>query len=283
MADIDALMEKATTSEEPEDAYELWRALFTQEKWHFIPVGEGEDMTIWIPVIAEHATFFAFSDMEKAQKFAVDNELFKENGKQMILSIPVKEFMENIDTYIEQGVDHFAMNGAWDMSMKSLKQTHEFLVVPFDLAALHERTQSDTSMENVRELYSSVFSIPAWYFIGNTDQDKTGVLMTEHEDTYAVHVFLSQYLAHVFLKEYSDSPLEMKDITDTTGDGKLDTESTTKPDATMQVFKLDPADGLNFLTQLDSEGKLMITLHSDNAELEAPVKKLMEIRQELGL
>jgi len=283
MVDIDALMEKATKSEEPEDAYELWRVLFTQEKWHFIPVGEGEDMTIWIPVIADHATFFAFSDMERAQKFAVENELFKEDDKQMILSIPVKEFMENIDTYIEQEVDHFAMNGAWDMSMDSLKQTHEFLVVPFDLAALHERSQSETSMDTIKELYSSVFSLPSWYFIGNTNQDKTGVLMTEHEDTYAVHVFLSQYLAHVFLKEYSESPLEMKDITDSTGDGKFDAASPTKPDMQMQVFKLDPGDGLNFLTQLDRGGKLIVTLHSDNAELEAPVGKLIEIKQELGL
>ncbi|HVE55325.1 MAG TPA: hypothetical protein VNB22_00750 [Pyrinomonadaceae bacterium] len=111
-ANFDALARKATQTNALEDLNALFGAAFDLKEWIFIMRG---DLTSAYPYIAANAGYAdsqpmvrAFTDSERAQRFARENNLAEPDGTCLTLNIPTEKIVEYLEGFMEHGA-----HGVW--------------------------------------------------------------------------------------------------------------------------------------------------------------------------
>jgi hypothetical protein len=112
-ANFDELARKAIDSNGAmEDLDNLYGAAFALSDWHFIARGEFPNVSPYIAANAEYANgqymVRAFTDTERLQRFAKENNLTEADGSTLILSIPTGKAVEYLEQFIAGGV-----HGVW--------------------------------------------------------------------------------------------------------------------------------------------------------------------------
>jgi hypothetical protein len=109
---FDALARKATQTNAIEDLNALFEAAFELKEWIFIMRG---DLTNAYPYIASNAGHAdnqpmvrAFTDSERAQRFARENNLAEADGTSLTLNIPTEKIIEYLEGFVEYGA-----HGVW--------------------------------------------------------------------------------------------------------------------------------------------------------------------------
>lgn len=110
---FDELSLKANAPNAPmEHLNALFGAAFALEKWDFIARGEMPNVNPYIAARADVADgqqmIRAFTDGERLQRFAKENNLTREDGSVDVLSIPTAGIVEYLEQFMEYGV-----HGVW--------------------------------------------------------------------------------------------------------------------------------------------------------------------------
>lgn len=110
---FDELSVKANQPNAPmEYLNELFGAAFALEKWDFVARGEFPNVNPYIAARADVAggqqMVRAFTDGERLQRFAKENNLTREDGSVNFLSIPIEGIVEYLEQFMEHGV-----HGVW--------------------------------------------------------------------------------------------------------------------------------------------------------------------------
>jgi hypothetical protein len=111
--DFDALTLKAMKSKGAMDDFNnLYGAAFALEKWNFIARGELPNVTPYVAANADYAggqqMVRAFTDTDRLQRFARENNLTGAGGAALILSIPTAGIIDYLEQFIAYGV-----HGIW--------------------------------------------------------------------------------------------------------------------------------------------------------------------------
>ncbi len=95
-----------------EDLDELYGAAFALPDWHFIARGTFPDVNPYIASNAEYADgqqmVRAFTDTDRLQRFAKENNLTQADGSALLLSIPTANIIDYLEQFIALGV-----HGVW--------------------------------------------------------------------------------------------------------------------------------------------------------------------------
>ncbi|HEX9962318.1 MAG TPA: hypothetical protein VGB00_15395 [Pyrinomonadaceae bacterium] len=108
-ADFDALTLKTEQSNHAmEDLNNLYGAAFSLSEWHFIARGEFPNVSPYVASNAQYADSLpmvrAFTDTNRLQRFARENNLTDADGGALILSIPTEKIVEYLEQFISDGV-----------------------------------------------------------------------------------------------------------------------------------------------------------------------------------
>ena len=111
--DFDALSRKANESGGAvADLNNVFGETFALEKWLFIARGELPNISPYVAANADYAggqqMIRAFTDADRLQRFAQDNNLTAADGSAQMLEIPVKGAVEYLEQFIKYGV-----HGVW--------------------------------------------------------------------------------------------------------------------------------------------------------------------------
>lgn len=110
---FDALARKAMQSGgAAEDIENLSKQIFALPKWHFIARGEFPEVNPYVASNADYADgqpmIRAFTDTNRLQRFAKENNLTKADGSTLMLDIPIDEIVDYLEKFIAHGV-----HGIW--------------------------------------------------------------------------------------------------------------------------------------------------------------------------
>lgn len=114
--DFDALCQKTMTGDvergDLTSLNNLYSAVFSLEKWHFIARGEFPNVN---PYIASNANYAggqhmirAFTDTERLTRFVKENHLENADGTHTLLSIPTEGIIDYLEKFMADGV-----HGVW--------------------------------------------------------------------------------------------------------------------------------------------------------------------------
>ncbi len=111
--DFDELSRRANAPNAPTDALnKLFGAAFALENWEFIARGELPNINPYVAARADVAggqqMIRAFTDSNRLQRFAKENNLTDASGATQILSIPTEGIVEYLEQFITYGV-----HGVW--------------------------------------------------------------------------------------------------------------------------------------------------------------------------
>lgn len=106
--DFDELSRKINVENPPMEAMnDLFGAAFSLEKWEFIARGEMPNVYPYVasnPTVSGNQPMIrAFTDAQRLQRFAKENNLTREDGSVDMLTIPTKEIVPYLENFIEQG------------------------------------------------------------------------------------------------------------------------------------------------------------------------------------
>ncbi len=135
--DFDALARKANESGSAiEDLNRLFGAAFALPVWHFVARGELPDIH---PYVASKADFDggrnmvrAFTDTNRLQRFAKENNLTAPDGSVKMLNVPTDKIIDYLEGFIENGVHGIWFNSdresdGFFLPLKQLRPTKEYL------------------------------------------------------------------------------------------------------------------------------------------------------------
>ncbi|HEY8561085.1 MAG TPA: hypothetical protein VIL74_11990 [Pyrinomonadaceae bacterium] len=135
--DFDALARKTAESNGAiDDLNELWSAAFALPEWHFIARGELPNIS---PYIASNANYAngaqmarAFTDTDRALRFAKENNLTKADASAPLLSLPTAKAVDYLEQFIQFGVHGIWFNSdsgsdGFFLPLKQLRPVKEHL------------------------------------------------------------------------------------------------------------------------------------------------------------
>ena len=110
----------------------LWRAAFALDQWHFIMHPKAaSDPQPFVATEAGHVCIFAFTDSERLNSFAKENDLLDEKGGAIMLSISPDNAVEWGRQEVERGGSrrmHFNFGGpGWFAPMVDLPRIYDYV------------------------------------------------------------------------------------------------------------------------------------------------------------
>lgn len=169
--DFDLLSRKANEPNAPmENLNALFGAAFALEKWEFIARGEMPNVNPYVASRADVANgqqmVRAFTDGERLQRFAKENNLTREDGSVDILSVPTGGIVEYLEQFIDYGVHGIWFNSdsisdGFFVPLKQLRPIKEHLAK----AKPEQKTAIETILVKVKDglMFPSGFVSPADY------------------------------------------------------------------------------------------------------------------------
>jgi hypothetical protein len=104
VVDFDLLVRQTQTAQDSASLDQLWSAVYSLPKWYMIARGEFPNIRPFIGVVGEKPFLHAFTDAERAHRFAAEQELVRSDGSAMLLDSPMPGFIETVPSYQKIGV-----------------------------------------------------------------------------------------------------------------------------------------------------------------------------------
>ncbi len=155
--DFDALNRKSNESGGARaDLDNLFGATFALEKWLFIARGSLPNINPYIAANADYADgqqmIRAFTDSDRLQRFAAENNLTDANGSAQMLEIPVKGAVEYLEQFIQHGTHDVWFNSdtesdGYFIPLKQLRPIKEHLA-SINLKSTNEPMKPDSAQNS---------------------------------------------------------------------------------------------------------------------------------------
>lgn len=282
--DLTNLIKTANESGDKMEVFELWKKLLSMDEWWFIPTGTKEDWTYLVVKVKEDPTIFCFTEKEKAMEFAHGHKVFPENDEPFVLNIQPRAFMNNLPSLREQGLANFVVDDSWEMTTEQLLQMYDYLLCPADMKKLLHTFIEEKSIDSARELWTTVFSRPNWYFIADMSSDQAMIMSSATEEGIVnIHVFLTRYEADKVLSTLQTSETSVQKIEYDEGSEQYGETKEQSGFSNMKVYTSTTDAALDYLDQLNREGNAQAMFHADNTDFGFAIDQLRSLKEGLEL
>lgn len=147
-------------------------AFFNMEKWWLAAanIGEKKGHYIFIDELEGKKTLYIFTSGKRASDFAKDNKIAtNENGEYVIVKKPLS-IITSISGYRELGIERVIIDSCWQINLQQLKQMYFMYIKDYNFKRLIENACMEESPIYAGELWTIIFNLPAWYFIGDIEK-----------------------------------------------------------------------------------------------------------------
>lgn len=234
---------------------------FNMNKWWFAAtnVGEKEGPYIFIGESEGIPSLFIFTNSKKASDFAIENEIrTNENGQYVIVKTPLS-IITSIAGYRELGITRVIIDLSWQLELEYFKKLYFSFVENLKLNQLVRSAEETNDKIFVGELWTAIFNLPAWYFVG--DLEKGFVYGKKNNKDKLIFLYLSS----------SEVVRTINEINRTNGN------------IVYKIYKYEPEKGYEFLLFMQKEAKVNGILLKDkdlysNVSIES-ITRIKEIFQ----
>lgn len=237
---------------------QFYSRMFKMEKWWFSAsnVGEREGPYIFIGETEGTASLMLFTNRTRASSFAKNNRIkTNEKGEYVIGKTPLS-VVTSIGDYIKLGIKRVVIDLCWQIDLEKFRGLYFESVKQYDFKKLVRNASIRGNKSCIGELWTAIFNINAWYFIGNLE--KGIVYGTKVKEDKAIFVYLSYSEVYKTI-----SRLNIK-------------EDSIK----YKIYKYSPEEGYEFLMFMKKEAFVNgIVLRTKDVYSVAKIDTIMRVRE----
>jgi hypothetical protein len=163
---------KAVTIGNGIDNGNFYSAFFNMEKWWLVAANIGKKRGPYIFIDESEGTksLLIFTSAKKASYFTKDNKIAtNENGEYVIAKKPLS-IITSIGGYKELGIERIIIDLCWRLELEQLRNLYFHFIKDYNFKAIIENINREFSPISIGELWTMIFHLPAWYFIGNIEE-----------------------------------------------------------------------------------------------------------------
>lgn len=151
---------------------DFYSAFFNMEKWWLAAanIGKKRGPYIYIGELEDIRSLLIFTSAKKASDFARNNKIAtNENGEYVVVKKPLS-VITSISGYKELGIERAIIDLYWQVELDQLKKLYFIYIKDYNFKVLIENINKEVSPICIGELWTMIFHLPAWYFIGNIEE-----------------------------------------------------------------------------------------------------------------